>query len=76
MERSRKFFHARSGRTAEFNLARTMMALVLVFLLLNMVRLVLCFKEVLHLPSVEMCYENDLPFNVSVGTYLADFIAR
>ena len=42
---SNKFFRTGSSRTKEFRLAKTMMALVVVFILLNMPRLILGLIE-------------------------------
>ena len=42
---SNKYFRSGSSRTKEFRLAKTMMALVVVFILLNMPRLILGLIE-------------------------------
>ena len=76
MTMSHKYFRPDSSRSKDFRLAKTMMALVLVFLLLNMPRLVLCLIEVLHLPTVEKCYNNKYNFYATKLTYVVDFIAR
>ena len=76
MAESRKFFHPKSRRTREFQLAKMMMVLVLVFLILNCPRLVLGLIEVTQLSSVELCYENDLDYHIKKETYLLDFAAR
>ena len=76
MSESQKFFRPGSKRTKEFLLAKTMMVLVLVFLILNTPRLVLGLIEVTHLNTVEKCYEHGLDYNVSRQTYILDFLAR
>jgi len=73
---SNKFFRTGSSRTKEFRLAKTMMALVVVFILLNMPRLVLGLIEVLHMPTVEKCFEEDHDFHLGKTTYIVDFVAR
>ena len=76
MRESRKFFHPRSKRTREFQLARMMMVLVLIFLILNCPRLVLGLIEVTQLYSVELCYHHHLDYHIKKETYLIDFAAR
>ena len=76
MGASRKFFHPASKRTGEFQLARMMMVLVVVFLLLNCPRLVLGLIEVTQLSTVELCYQHGLDFHIHKITYLLDFTAR
>ena len=76
MAESRKFFHPESRRSREFQLAKTMMVLVLVFLILNSPRLVLGLIEVTQLSAVELCYEHNLDYHISKETYLLDFLAR
>ena len=76
MAESRKFFHLKSRRTREFQLARMMMVLVVVFLLLNCPRLVLGLIEVTQLSTVELCYQQGQDFNILKITYLLDFTAR
>ena len=76
MGASRKFFHPTSKRTGEFQLARMMMVLVVVFLLLNCPRLVLGLIEVTQLSTVELCYQHGLDFHIHKITYLLDFTAR
>ena len=76
MRESRKFFHPRSERTREFQLARMMMVLVLIFLILNCPRLVLGLIEVTQLYSVELCYHHHLDYHIKKETYLLDFAAR
>ena len=76
MAESRKFFHPKSQRTREFQLARMMMVLVVVFLLLNCPRLVLGLIEVTQLSTVELCYQQGQDFNILKITYLLDFTAR
>ena len=76
MRESRKFFHPRSKRTREFQLARMMMVLVLIFLILNCPRLVLGLIEVTQLYSVELCYHHHLDYHIKKETYLLDFAAR
>ena len=76
MRETRKFFHPRSPRTREFQLARMMMVLVLIFLILNCPRLVLGLIEVTQLYSVELCYHHHLDYHIKKETYLLDFAAR
>ena len=76
MAESRKFFHPQSRRSREFQLAKTMMVLVFVFLILNSPRLILGLIEVTQLSAVELCYEHNLDYHVSKETYLLDFLAR
>ena len=76
MAESRKFFHPQSQRSREFQLAKTMMVLVLVFLILNSPRLILGLIEVTQLSAVELCYEHNLDYHISKETYLLDFLAR
>jgi len=57
-------------------LAKTMMVLVMVFLILNTPRIILGVIEVTELSTVEQCYEHDLDYHVSKETYILDFIAR
>ena len=76
MAESKKFFHPKSQRTREFQLARMMMVLVVVFLLLNCPRLVLGLIEVTQLSTVELCYRQGQDFNILKITYLLDFTAR
>ena len=63
-------------RRKEFQLAKTMMVLVLVFLVTNFTRVILCIQEVLEHPKVEWCYEHGVNYNHSKTTYLMDFTAR
>ena len=76
MRESRKFFHPQSPRTREFQLARMLMVLVLIFLILNCPRLVLGLIEVTQLYSVELCYHHHLDYHIKKETYLLDFAAR
>ena len=76
MGASRKFFHPTSKRTGEFQLARMMMVLVVVFLFFNCPRLVLGLIEVTQLSTVELCYQHGLDFHIHKITYLLDFTAR
>ena len=76
MAESRKFFHPQSRRSREFQLAKTMMVLVLVFLILNSPRLILGLIEVTQLSAVELCYEHNLDYHISKETYILDFLAR
>ena len=76
MSASKKFFRPGSKRTKEFLLAKTMMVLVLVFLILNPPRLILGMIEVTQLTTVEECYEHGLDYHVSKQTYILDFLAR
>ena len=52
------------------------MILVTVFLILNTPRLILGIVEVTQLSTVEQCYQQGLPYNISKQTYLLDFAAR
>ena len=76
MAESKKFYRPGSKRTMEFLLAKTMMVLVLVFLILNTPRLILGMIEVTQLSTVEECYEHGLDYHVSKQTYILDFLAR
>ena len=76
MSEARKFFRPGSKRTKEFQLARTMMVLVMVFLILNTPRIILGVIEVSQLRTVEQCYENELEYYVSKQAYILDFFAR
>ena len=76
MSEAKKFFRTGSKRTKEFLLAKTMMVLVLVFLLLNTPRLVLCVVEVAQLRTVEKCYADGQDYYMSKQTYILDFLAR
>ena len=76
MSEARKFFRPGSKRTKDFLLAKTMMALVLVFLILNTPRIILGVIEVSQLRSVELCYETGQEYNVSKQSYILDFFAR
>ena len=76
MSEARKFFRPGSKRTKDFLLAKTMMALVLVFLILNTPRIILGVIEVSQLRAVEMCYETGQEYNVTKQAYVLDFIAR
>ena len=60
MSEARKLFRPGSKRTKEFLLAKTMMVLVMVFLILNTPRIILGVIEVSQLRTVKQCYENDL----------------
>ena len=73
---SRRFFHPKSPRSREFQLAKMMMVLVLVFLILNTPRLLLGLLEVTQLSKVEHCYQHDQDFHIRKETFLLDFIAR
>ena len=76
MSEAKKFFRPGSKKTKEFLLAKTMMVLVLVFLILNTPRLILGVIEVTQLKTVEQCYEHGLDYQVSKQTYILDFLAR
>jgi len=76
MSESQKYFRPGSKRTKEFLLAKTMMVLVMVFLILNTPRIILGVIEVSELTTVERCYEHDLDYHVSKETYILDFLAR
>ena len=76
MSESPKFFRKESKRTKAFLLAKTMMVLVLVFLILNTPRLILGFIEVTKLNSVKKCYEHTQNYEVPKQTYILDFIER
>ena len=51
MSEAKKFYRPGSRRTKEFMLAKTMMVLVLIFLILNTPRLILGLMEVKHFES-------------------------
>jgi len=73
---SNKYFRAGSSRTKEYHLAKTMMVLVLVFIVLNMPRLVLGLNEVLHMPALEKCFKADYHYHQGKITYIVDSWAR
>ena len=54
MSEARKFFRPGSKRRKEFMLAKTMMVMVLVFLILNTPRIILGVMEVSELRNVEL----------------------
>ena len=76
MKEAKRFFRPGSKRTKEFILAKTMMAIVLVFLILNIPRLILGIMEVVEIGTVEVCYELGLDYDVGKHIYILDFIAR
>ena len=76
MAEARKFFHPKDRRTREFQLARMMMVLVVVFLLLNCPRLALGLIEVTQLSEVAHCFQQGLDYHLYKETYLLDFTAR
>ena len=76
MSEARKFFRPGSKRRKEFMLAKTMMVMVLVFLILNTPRIILGVMEVSELRNVELCYEKDMDYNMPKQTYIFDFFAR
>ena len=76
MSEAKRFFQPGSRRTKEFLLAKTMMVLVLVFLILNSPRIILGVFEVTLLKAVEQCYENGLEYHMSKQAYIFDFLAR
>ena len=53
-----------------------MMVLVLVFLILNIPRLILGLIEVTELNTVKKCYEHSQDYELPKQTYILDFIAR
>jgi len=73
---SNKYFRAGSSRTKEYHLAKTMMVLVIVFIVLNMPRLVLGLNEVLHMPALEKCFKQDYHYHQGKITYIVDSWAR
>ena len=76
MRKAKRLFLTNERRTQQFQMARTMLILVTVFLILNTPRLILGIVEVTQLSTVEQCYEQGLPYNISKQTYLLDFVAR
>ena len=76
MRKAKRFFLTNERRTQQFQMARTMLILVTVFLILNTPRLILGIVEVTQLSTVEQCYEQGLPYNISKQIYLLDFLAR
>ena len=65
-----------SQRKGEFQLAKTMMVMVIVFLFTNFTRIILGVQELLLYPTVNWCYNKDFDYHPSVYTYILDFIAR
>ena len=57
-------------------LAKIMMALVMVFLILNTPRIILGVYEVTQLKVVEKCFKNNLEYHMPKLTYILDFVAR
>ena len=76
MSESQRFFRQGSKRRKEFLLAKTMMVLVLVFLVLNTPRILLGLKEVIELETVEQCFEQGQNYKVSKYIYILDSLAR
>ena len=76
MRKAKRLFLTNERRTQQFQMARTMLILVTVFLILNTPRLILGIVEVTQLSTVEQCYEQGLPYNISKQIYLLDFLAR
>jgi hypothetical protein len=76
MRKAKRIFLTNERRTQQFQMARTMLILVTVFLILNTPRLILGIVEVTQLSTVEQCYQHGLPYNISKHTYLLDFLAR
>jgi hypothetical protein len=66
----------RTQRKGEFQLAKTMMVMVLVFLVTNFARVILGIQEVLEYPKAEWCYDQGIYYNPSKIIYLMDFMAR
>jgi len=76
MSEAKKFFRPESKRTKDFMLAKIMMALVMVFLILNTPRIILGVYEVTQLKIVEKCFKNNLEYHMPKLTYILDFVAR
>ena len=76
MSESQRFFRQGSKRRKEFLLAKTMMVLVLVFLVLNTPRILLGLKEVMELETVKQCFEEGQNYKVSKYIYILDSVAR
>ena len=76
MTRSKKLFRSNMNRTRQYVMAKTILVLVMTFLILNSPRLILGLIEVTQLSTVEECYEHGLSYNISKMIYLLDFIAR
>jgi hypothetical protein len=76
MRKAKQLFLTNERRQQQFQMARTMLILVTVFLILNTPRLILGIVEVTQLSTVEQCYQQGLPYNIFKHTYLLDFVAR
>ena len=76
MFEAQRSFQQGNKRTKEFILAKTMMVMVLVFLTLNIPRLILGVVEVTELSAVENCYELGHDYFMLKRTYIFDFLAR
>ena len=76
IKETRRFFHPGSKRIKEFLLAKTMMAVVLLFLVFNIPRLILGIMEVVQIGTVELCYENGFEYDVGKEVYIVDIFAR
>ena len=53
-----------------------MMAVVLLFLVFNIPRLILGIMEVVQIRTVELCYENGFEYDVGKEVYIVDIFAR
>ena len=53
-----------------------MMAVVLLFLVFNIPRLILGIMEVVQIGTVELCYENGFEYDVGKEVYIVDIFAR
>ena len=63
-------------RKGEFMLAKTMMVMVLVFLLTNFTRVLLGIQELLEYSDADWCYLHDYDHHHSMLIYIMDFTAR
>ena len=63
-------------RVQQYQMAKTMLVLVTVFLILNTPRLILGLLEVSQLNTVEICYEHGFSYNIPRNTYILDYFAR
>ena len=57
-------------------LAKTMMVMVLVFLLTNFTRVLLGIQELLEYSDADWCYLHDYDYHHSMLIYIMDFTAR
>ena len=60
----------------EFNLAKVMMSIVIVFFILNIPKMSLSLYEVSTIPNILECYERHCPYHISSKRWLLDSIIR